>query len=157
MKNYTHSPMIFALEYAFRALTENEVPIGAIIIHQPTGKIITAQHNQMQRLKNPLAHAEMITITEACRILNRQRLNDCILYVTLEPCPMCAQAISFARLGKIIFGAYDPKGGGIIHGPRIFDQSTCHFQSEIIGGVREDACKTILKDFFKSKRNVNVL
>jgi tRNA(adenine34) deaminase len=148
------SPMIFALEYAFRALTEDEVPIGAVILDQKTNKVITAQHNQMQKLRNPLAHAEMIAISEACRILNQQRLNDCILYVTLEPCPMCAQAISFARLEKIIFGAYDPKGGGIVHGPQIFDQPTCHFQPEIIGGVQESACQNILKDFFKSKRNV---
>lgn len=157
MKYYTHSPMIFALEYAFRAFTEDEVPIGAIIIHQPTGKIITAQHNQMQNFKNPLAHAEMLAITDACRILDQQRLNDCVLYVTLEPCPMCAQAISFARFHKVIFGAYDPKGGGIVHGARIFDQSSCHFQAEIISGVCEDACQNILKDFFKSKRNINRL
>lgn len=155
MKYFAHSPMIFALEYAVRGFVEDEVPIGAIIIHRPTGKIITAQHNQMHALKNPLAHAEMLAITDACHILDQQRLNDCILYVTLEPCPMCAQAISFARFYKVIFGAYDPKGGGIIHGARIFEQSSCHFQTEIIGGVQESACQSILKDFFQSKRNVS--
>ncbi|MDP1724022.1 MAG: nucleoside deaminase [Alphaproteobacteria bacterium] len=152
MKYFTHSPMIFALEYAFRAFSEDEVPIGAIILDPKSGKIITAQHNQMRCSGNPIAHAEICAITEACRILNQQRLNGYVLYVTLEPCPMCAQAISFARLDKVIFGAYDPKGGGIIHGPRIFDQSTCHFQPEIIGGVHEEACQNILKDFFISKR-----
>lgn len=152
VKFFPHSPMIFALEHAFRGLAENEVPIGAVLFDQKTGKVIAASHNQMHGRKNPLAHVEMIVISEACRILDQQRLTHCTLYVTLEPCPMCAQAISFARISKVIFGAYDPKGGGIIHGPRIFDQTSCHFHPEIIGGVHESLCQTILKDFFKSKR-----
>ena len=139
-----------AIEQAEIAAAENEVPVGAVIVRND--EIVATGRNRREQGKNALLHAETDAIYNACQKLGGWRLWNCEIYVTLEPCPMCAQAISFARLDKVIFGAYDPKGGGIIHGPRIFDQSTCHFQPEIIGGVHEEACQNILKDFFISKR-----
>ena len=102
--------------------------------------------------KNPLAHAEMLVIQQASHILQQKRLVDCDLYVTLEPCTMCAGAIAHARFRRIIFGAYDIKGGGVCHGCKVFEQSTVHHSPEIIGGVSELECKALLQDFFKQLR-----
>ena len=127
-----------------------EVPIGAVIIHD--GEVIAQAHNMVETLPDPSAHAEVVALRIAAEKLGSARLNECDLYVTLEPCPMCAQAISFARIRKLVYGAYDPKGGGVEHGPRIFQQPTCHHVPEIIGGVMEQECGQLLKDFFASKR-----
>ncbi|MEX1147629.1 MAG: nucleoside deaminase, partial [Sphingomonadales bacterium] len=102
--------------------------------------------------QDPTAHAELVAIRDACRALGSERLVDCDLYVTLEPCPMCAQAISFARIRRLYFGAGDPKGGGVEHGPRIFRQSTCHHRPEVYGGIGEGVAARILKDFFADRR-----
>lgn len=139
-----------ALREAEVAAHENEVPVGAVIVRDHT--VIAACHNTMEQMKNPVAHAEMLAIQQACRILGQHRLDDCDLYVTLEPCPMCAQAISFARIQRVYFAAYDPKGGGVDNGPRIFQQSSCHYTPEIYGGILETESKQLLRTFFKKLR-----
>jgi tRNA(Arg) A34 adenosine deaminase TadA len=140
----------FAIEEACLAGKRNEVPIGAVIVIN--GTVIATAGNRTLELKDPTAHAEMLAIRSACEIVGSERLVDCDLYVTLEPCPMCATAISFARIRRLYFGAYDPKGGGVESGPRIFNQPTCHHAPEIYSGMQESECGEILKDFFKEKR-----
>ena len=142
--------MKVALEQAVKAAELGEVPVGAVIVHN--GKTLNAFGNEILKTKDPTAHAEMLAIRTAAKELGQVRLTECDLYVTLEPCPMCAQAISLARIHRLYFGAYDPKGGGIEHGPRIFDQSTCHHKPEIIGGIQEKECAKVLLDFFKNRR-----
>lgn len=143
--------MYLAIEQALDALAWGDVPIGAVIIHndQP----IAVAGNKVEQLNDPTAHAEMLVIQQAARALGAPRLPECDLYVTLEPCSMCATAISFARIRRLYFGAFDPKGGGVDHGPRIFDQKTCHHSPEIIGGLEEQATGQLLKDFFKERRD----
>ncbi len=145
--------MIFmqaALEQAHAAANRGEVPIGAVIVR--AGEIIASAGNRTLELKDPTAHAEMLAIRSACEIMGSERLVDCDLYVTLEPCPMCATAISFARIRRLYFGATDAKGGGVESGARIFNQPTCHHAPEIYGGIQASECGNILKDFFKEKR-----
>ena len=139
-----------ALEQARLAAARGEVPIGAIIVKN--NEIIAAAGNRTIELSDPTAHAEMLAIRSACEILGTPRLTDCDLYVTLEPCPMCATAISFARIRRLYFGAPDPKGGGVEHGPRIFHHPTCHHTPEIIGGIAESECGELLKEFFRERR-----
>jgi len=140
------------LTEAKKSLIFDEVPVGAVIKDRNTGKIIARAHNQVETLKNPMAHAEMLVIEAACRILDNKFLEDCELFVTLEPCPMCAQAISFARIHTLYFGAYDIKSGGVEHGPRIFQSSSCHHRPNVYGGIEEEACGQLLRDFFAGKR-----
>ena len=142
--------MEIAIAQAKEAGQRNEVPIGAVIVYQ--GKALAASGNRVEELADPTAHAEMLVIREATRLLKTPRLIDCELFVTLEPCPMCATALSFARVSKIYFGAFDPKGGGIDHGPRIFDQPTCHHHPHVFGGMSEQACAALLIDFFNERR-----
>src|SRR5690606_32661067 len=108
--------------------------------------------NRVERDRDPTAHAELLAIREAARALGQARLEAATLYVTLEPCAMCAQAIAFARLKRVVFGAYDPKGGGVDHGARIFEQPTCHHRPEVVGGVQELAAARLLRDFFRERR-----
>jgi tRNA(Arg) A34 adenosine deaminase TadA len=142
------------MEQAFReaeaAGTRGEVPVGAVLV--AGGKVIAGAGNLTEELNDPTAHAEILVIREAARAKGTPRLPDCDLYVTLEPCAMCAAAISFARLRRVYFAAYDPKGGGIEHGPRFFIQPTCHHKPEVIGGVDETRAGTLLKKFFSAKR-----
>ena len=128
-----------------------EVPIAAAIIG-PDGIAVATYHNEVELRRDATAHAELLAIQMACRKLGRKYLEDYTLMVTLEPCAMCAQAASLAKIGKIIYGAYDPKGGGIEHGARVFRQKTCHHKPEIIAGVEADACGKLLTDFFKERR-----
>lgn len=109
-------------------------------------------HNQPRRLNDPTAHAEILAIRAACAVLGEERLTGCDLYVTLEPCPMCAGAISIARIRRLYYGASDPKGGGVEHGPRVFDQPTCHHAPEVYGGFREREAAALLQDFFAQRR-----
>ncbi len=139
-----------ALEVAREAEASGEVPIGAVIIHH--GCVIAVSGNRVEQDRDPTAHAELMVLREASRVLATPRLTECDLFVTLEPCPMCAQAISFARVRRLVFGAYDPKGGGVEHGPRIFQQSSCHHTPDIIGGVMEEECSALLTDFFVARR-----
>lgn len=139
--------MEMALEEAGLAFGEDEVPVGAVVVHRELGVIARAR-NQRELLKDPTAHAEMIALTQAARALNSWRLDDAILYVTLEPCPMCAQAASFFRIARVVFGAYDPKGGGVDHGARVYAAASCHHVPEVVGGVREGECGALLRTFF---------
>ena len=143
--------MTLALEQARLAMTRGEVPVGAVIVG-PDGSVLAAEGNRVEALNDPTAHAELLAIRAAAASSGAPRLIDCDLYVTLEPCPMCAQAISFARIRRLYYGASDPKGGGVEHGPRIFTQSTCHHAPEIYSGIAETEATALLKAFFRARR-----
>lgn len=143
-----------ALQAAEKAYHQDEVPVGAVVVDSHTGEVIGLAHNEMRKTGDPTAHAELLAIRRALSAKGAERLWDCDLYVTLEPCPMCAQAISFARLRRLYFGAYDPKGGGVDHGAQIFNASSCHHVPEIIGGLEEEKCGQLLKQFFAGKRGL---
>ncbi|MDA1058261.1 MAG: nucleoside deaminase [Proteobacteria bacterium] len=143
--------MAQALAQAEAAARCGEVPVGAVLV-DATGTVIAAAGNRTRTDNDPTAHAEMVVIRAAAAARGAERLNDCDLYVTLEPCPMCAQAISFARLRRLYYGAADPKGGGVENGARIFAQSTCHHAPEIYGGLEESRAGALLKQFFKDRR-----
>ena len=144
--------MELALAQAEAAAGRGEVPVGAVIVDSVTGKVLAAAGNRTEELADPTAHAEVLAIREACAGRGEPRLPDCDLYVTLEPCGMCAAAISFARLRRVYFGAYDVKGGGVEHGPRFFHQATCHHAPEIYGGLEERRAAELLKEFFRRRR-----
>jgi tRNA(Arg) A34 adenosine deaminase TadA len=144
-------PMDLALAEAMRARDLGEVPIGAVVT-SPGGEVLASAGNRTLALRDPTAHAELLAIRAACAELGSERLADCDLYVTLEPCAMCAAAISFARIRRLYFGAADPKGGAVEHGPRFFAQATCHHAPEVIGGLAEAKAAALLKDFFAKRR-----
>lgn len=139
-----------AFDAAQEAARADEVPIGAAIVR--AGVVIAVAGNRTLRDTDPTAHAEMLTIRDACAVTGSERLVDCDIYVTLEPCAMCAAAISFARIRRLYFAASDPKGGGVEHGPRFFAQPTCHHAPEVYGGIRESEAAQILRDFFQARR-----
>lgn len=143
--------MDLALIEAEAARDRGEVPIGAVVLG-PDGDVLAKAGNRTLELRDPTAHAELLVIREACAKLGSERLIGCDLYVTLEPCGMCAGAISFARIRRLYFGAVDEKGGGVEHGPRFFSQPTCHHAPEIYGGIGEARAATLLKDFFAARR-----
>lgn len=147
------SPMAAALAAAKSAAELDEVPVGAVIVDPGTGRILAAGGNLVEASNDPTAHAEIVAIRNACATLGQPRLDGYDLYVTLEPCAMCAQAIAHARLRRLYFGAYDPKGGGVEHGARVFDRETCHHRPEIYGGIREAEASELLRDFFRSRRD----
>ena len=140
-----------ALREARAAAERGEVPVGAVIVRSD-GALLAAAGNRTEADRDPTAHAELLAIRAAAATLGAPRLVDCDLYVTLEPCPMCAQAISFARLRRLYYGAADPKGGGVEHGPRLFNQPTCHHRPEIYGGIGEGEAAALLQDFFRARR-----
>ncbi|MBF0167334.1 MAG: nucleoside deaminase [Alphaproteobacteria bacterium] len=144
--------MATALDEARAAALSSEVPVGAVVV-DGQGQVIGLGRNRNRERLDPTAHAEIEAIRAACKTLGQARLDGCDLYVTLEPCPMCAQAIAFAHIRKLVFAAYDPKGGGVEHGPRIFDQPTCHHHLEVVGGVAETEAQEILKSFFQARRD----
>ena len=144
------SPMTLALTQAELAANLEEVPIGAVIVYE--NRIIAMAHNLVITTYDPTAHAEILALRQASQYLKTSYLVDCDLYVTLEPCAMCAQAIAWARIRRLIFGAYDPKSGAVTHGPRLFSQSTCHHRPEVIGGVEEQLCRLQLQNFFRNLR-----
>ena len=155
MATALESPQTFmerALAEAHLAASRGEVPVGAVLVEGASGRIVAARGNRARQTPDPTAHAEMLVIREAADALGAERLTGCDLYVTLEPCPMCAQAISFARIRRLYYGAADPKGGGVEHGPRIFTQSTCHHAPEVYGGIDEARAGALLRDFFAGKR-----
>lgn len=141
-----------ALEEAKQAMIRDEVPIGAVLVHNDTQKVIASASNRTRELNDPSAHAEILAIRQACEIQEAQRIPNTTLYVSLEPCTMCAAAISFARIERLIIGADDPKGGGVLYGAKFYEQSTCHWKPEIKHGLLAEDCGQILKDFFRSKR-----
>jgi tRNA(adenine34) deaminase len=140
--------MSMALAEAEAAAAAGEVPVGAVLVDGASGEVLARAHNRV----DPTAHAELIALREGARLLGAKRLTGADLYVTLEPCPMCAQAVSFARLRRLYFGAYDPKGGGVEHGARIFEQPSCHHRPEIVGGLEERRAGALLRDFFRERR-----
>ncbi|MCA3261265.1 MAG: nucleoside deaminase [Telmatospirillum sp.] len=144
--------MELALDQAKQAADAGEVPVGAVVVDTSTDTVVAAAHNRVERDKDPTAHAEMLAIRAAAAKLGRTRLDGLDLYVTLEPCAMCAQAIAFARLRRLYWGAGDPKGGGVENGPRIFAQSTCHHRPELYGGIGERESAELLQDFFRKLR-----
>jgi len=148
----TDGPMVLALAEAEAAAARDEVPVGAVLVDSTTGAILARSGNRVEELHDPTAHAEMLVIRAAATGTQAKRLPECDLYVTLEPCPMCAQAISFARIRRLYFGASDPKGGGVEHGPRIFGQPTCHHRPEVHGGIGEARAGELLRAFFRAKR-----
>ena len=144
--------MRLALQEAEAALTEDEVPVGAVIVHQE--RVIAAAHNQREQLRDPTAHAEMIAITQAANALGSWRLDKCALYVTLEPCPMCAGAIVLARLPLVVYGCTDPKAGACHTLFQITADPRLNHRAQVVGGVLADRCAAILGDFFAAKRRL---
>lgn len=144
--------MRLALDEARAAAARGEVPIGAVVV-DARGAVLAQAGNRTEADNDPTAHAEVLAIRAACATLGSPRLPDCDLYVTLEPCPLCATAISFARIRRVVFGAFDPKGGGVEHGPCIFHQPTCHHKPEVLGGLCAEEASTLLRDFFAARRN----
>jgi tRNA(Arg) A34 adenosine deaminase TadA len=144
--------MALALEEAELAARRGEVPVGAVIV-APDGRLLARTGNRTRELTDPTAHAEVLAIREACRVLRSERLVDCDIYVTLEPCPMCATAISFARLRRLYYSASDPKGGGVESGPLIYRQTTCQHAPEVYSGLSERDASALLKRFFAERRS----
>ena len=140
-----------ALDLAREAAERGEVPIGCVIVG-PDGSILAEAANRTETDRDPTAHAELLAIRRAAAKVGAPRLSDCDLHVTLEPCPMCAQAIAFARIRRVYYGAADPKGGGVENGPRIFSQPTCHHRPEVYGGIAESEAWELLRAFFRQRR-----
>jgi tRNA(adenine34) deaminase len=143
-------PMAQALAQARLAAAAGEVPVGAVVVQD--GAVIAAAHNAPRALADPTAHAEMLAIREAARVLGAERLGGCELWVTLEPCAMCAGAIAHARIGKLYYGAADAKGGAVEHGARVFDQPQCLHRPEVYPGIGEAEAGDLLRDFFRERR-----
>jgi tRNA(Arg) A34 adenosine deaminase TadA len=139
-----------ALELAAEAATAGEVPVGAVVTRD--GEIVAEARNAMRASMDPTAHAEMVAIRAAATAIGQPRLDGCTLWVTLEPCAMCAAALALARIDAVRFAAEDPKGGGVVHGPRIFSQPTCHHRPEVLGGIGEDEAAAQLRRFFEERR-----
>jgi len=147
----SQSHMELALAEAQAAAARGEAPVGAVIV-SADGKVLAQAGNRPRELNDPTAHAEILAIRAACAALKSERLEGCNLYVTLEPCAMCAAAISFARLRRVYYGASDPKGGGVEHGARFFAQATCHHAPEVYGGLDATRAGDLLKAFFAARR-----
>ena len=144
-------PMDQALALARAAAARGEVPVGAVV-RAADGTILAGAANKSEEENDATAHAEILALRAAAALRRSPRLPDCDLFVTLEPCPMCAHAISLFRVRRLVFGAYDPKGGGVDHGARIFQASSCHHRPEVVGGVREAEAAALLRDFFQQRR-----
>lgn len=144
-----------ALKKAQEAAKNGEIPVAAAVFRSADKQILSLCANRTQTDKNPTAHAEMLALQEACACVQSAFLNDCDLYVTLEPCPMCAAAIGFARIRRLYFGAYDVKSGGVEHGPQIYRSSSCHYAPEVYGGFAQKESEQLLKNFFNNLRRQN--
>ena len=144
-------PMALALAEARAAADRGETPVGAVVT-DASGRVIAAAGNRTRELSDPTAHAEMLAIRAACAALGAERLTDCALHVTLEPCPMCAGAIAHARLRRLYYGADDPKGGGVAHGARVFSHPQCLWRPEIYDGLRATESAALLRGFFAARR-----
>ena len=151
MTKQRETPMALAFDEAEQAGWRGEVPVGAVLAG-PDGAVVAAAGNEVEARGDPTAHAEMLVLRAGVAALGRKQLDGCDLYVTLEPCPMCAAAIALARVRRLYFGAYDPKSGGVEHGPRIFAQPTCHHRPEIYGGIDERRAGALLRAFFAARR-----
>lgn len=144
------TPMMIALVEAREAAARGEVPVGAVVVRE--GVVIARAGNRTRELNDPTAHAEVLAIRAACTMIGDERLTGCDLHVTLEPCPMCAGAISFARIRRLYFGASDPKGGAVESGVRLYGSPACHHVPEVYGGIGESEAAALLKEFFKERR-----
>jgi tRNA(adenine34) deaminase len=151
MPDFT-SHMNSALAEAEAAAKRGETPVGAVVVG-PDCLILAADGNRVREFADPSAHAEMLALRTAARLLGSERLTGCDLYVTLEPCPMCAGAISLARIRRLYYGAPDPKTGGVNHGPRVFAHPTCHHAPEVYGAIAEAECAALLRRFFQARRD----
>jgi len=140
-----------ALEEARKAADRGETPVGAVL-SGPNGQVLAADGNRVRELKDPTAHAEILVLRAGATLFGSERLTGCGLTVTLEPCPMCAGAIAHARIAQVWYGAPDPKGGGVDHGPRVFAAETCHHRPEVYGGIQEEASAQLLREFFQNLR-----
>jgi tRNA(adenine34) deaminase len=145
--------MRIALDLAQAAAQAGEAPIGAVVIDPASGAVVAAAHNAPIALHDPTAHAEIRALRMAGEAVDNYRLTGLWLYVTLEPCAMCAGAISHARIGRVIYGADDPKGGAVAHGPRFFAQPTCHWRPDVTSGVLGEESSALLRGFFRARRN----
>ncbi|MBP0494542.1 nucleoside deaminase [Pararoseomonas indoligenes] len=145
------APMALALEEARAAGARGEVPVGAVVT-DAAGRILARAGNEVEARHDPSAHAEMLALRAAAAARGAKWLADATLWVTLEPCPMCAQAISFFRVRRVVFGAYDPKGGGVEHGARVLAAPSCHHVPEVVGGMRESEAAALLRAFFQARR-----
>jgi tRNA(Arg) A34 adenosine deaminase TadA len=146
------NPMEAALEEARAAAARGEVPVGAVVT-DAAGCLLARAGNRVEEWRDASAHAELLALRAAAAALGRTRLSGCTLTATLEPCPMCAQAASFFRVKRVVFGAYDPKGGGVDHGARVYAAHSCHHAPEVVGGVREAECGEVLRAFFAGLRD----
>ncbi len=146
------SHMDRALTEAQAAAERGETPVGAVVV-APDGAVLAAAGNRVRAATDPSAHAEMLALRAAARAVGSERLTGCDLYVTLEPCPMCAGAISLARIRRLYYGAADPKSGGVDHGARVFAHPTCHHAPEVYGGIAEAECAALLRQFFQARRD----
>lgn len=144
--------MRIALDEAQAAADAGEAPIGAVVVDPATGEVLARAHNAPIGRSDPTAHAEILALRAAAERLGNYRLTGLTLFATLEPCAMCAGAISHARIGRLVFGAEDPKGGGVVHGPRVFDQPTCHWRPAVEGGVMAEESAALLRGFFRARR-----
>ena len=145
------APMQIALDEARAAAERGEVPVGAVVL-APNGTVLARAGNEVEGRRDASAHAEMLAMRAAAAAAGDPRLAGCDLVVTLEPCPMCAQAARLFRVRRLVFGAYDPKGGGVEHGARVFDAPSCHHRPEVVGGVRETEAAALLRSFFAARR-----
>jgi tRNA(adenine34) deaminase len=145
------APIEIALDEARAAAARGEVPVGAVVT-DAAGRMLARAGNEVEARHDPSAHAELLALRAAAAGRGAKFLADCTLTVTLEPCPMCAQAIGFFRIRRLVFGAYDPKGGGVEHGARIYAASSCHHAPEVVGGLREAECGAVLREFFAARR-----
>jgi tRNA(Arg) A34 adenosine deaminase TadA len=144
--------MELAITEAEAAAGRGEVPVGAVVVEASSGRVLARAGNRVEADSDPAGHAELLALRAAAAAIGAPRLPDCDLYVTLEPCAMCAQAIAFARIRRLYFGAYDAKGGGVEHGACIFEQPTCHHAPEVVGGLEERRCAALLQDFFAGRQ-----
>ena len=142
--------LAIAIAEAEAAGRRGEVPVGAVVVRD--GSVLARAGNRVEELADPTAHAEILALRAAAAAVGAPRLTDCDLWVTLEPCPMCAGAISLARIRRLHFGAYDPKGGGVDHGAQVFDHPTCHHRPDVVGGLAESRIATLLQAFFHERR-----
>ncbi len=145
------TPMDLALEQAEAAFARGEVPVGCVVV-DGNARVVAGAGNRTEELADPTAHAEMLALRAACADRGAPRLPDCDLYVTVEPCAMCAQAIAFARIRRVVYGAADPKMGGVAHGARVFAQATCHHRPEVVDGVGERRARELMQRFFAARR-----
>ena len=145
------APMDIAMAEARAAAQRGEIPVGAVVV-AGDGTVLAGAGNAVEATSDASAHAELLALRAAAALRGEPRLPDCDLVVTLEPCPMCAQAISLFRIRRLVFGAYDPKGGGVEHGARVFDTASCHHRPEVVGGMREQEAAALLRDFFAIRR-----